>query len=318
MKIDPQNIIEQHSLILAECAIAERLRHHEGVQLHPTLFNTPLIYDDQGAPIMRDIYLQYRSIAKKAGLPVLLCAPTWRLDKPRLEEAGFDEDLLKDAVSFMRQLQNEHQDEHSPLILGGLIAPKNDCYTPEQALTAEAARHYHSWQIERLALAGVDCIVAQTMPALSEALGMAQALAASGIPFIISFVIDRTARILDSTPLQEGICFIDNQLLKPPLGYMVNCVYPTFVCPEEQPRNMFDRLLGIQANSSSLDHAQLDGSAVLHQDDLQHWGDNMLRLNRIYGVKILGGCCGTDSDHLQYLVDHATGFQSAENSPSVS
>ena len=316
MKTDLQIIIEQHRLILAECAIAERLRHHEGVQLHPTLFNTPLIYDTEGAAIMRDIYLQYRSIAQKASLPLLLCAPTWRLDKPRLKAAGFGESLLTDAVAFMRQLQNEHQDEHSPLILGGLIAPKNDCYTPEQALTVDAAKEYHSWQIERLALAGVDCIVAQTVPALSEALGMAQALASSGVPFLISFVINRSARILDTTPLQDGIRFIDNQLLKPPLGYMVNCVYPTFVCPEEQPRCVFDRLLGIQANSSSLDHAQLDGSAVLHQDDLPHWGDNMLRLNSIYGVKILGGCCGTDNRYLQYLVDHAPGPQATKKSPS--
>ncbi len=124
MKTDLQNIIAHHSLILTECAIAERLRHHEGVQLHPTLFNTPLIYDTEGAAVMRDIYLQYRSVAQKACLPLLLCAPTWRLDQPRLKEAGFNDNLLTDAVTFMRQLQTEQHDENSPLILGGLIAPK--------------------------------------------------------------------------------------------------------------------------------------------------------------------------------------------------
>jgi methionine synthase I (cobalamin-dependent) len=30
----------------------------------------------------------------------------------------------------------------------------------------------------------------------------------------------------------------------------------------------------------------------------------MLRLNTEFGVKILGGCCGTDDTYLQYLVDH--------------
>ncbi len=67
---------------------------------------------------------------------------------------------------------------------------------------------------------------------------------------------------------------------------------------------LFKRLIGIQANSSSLDHTELDGAAVLHQDDLQHWGENMLRLNERFGIKILGGCCGTDNTYLQYLVDH--------------
>ena len=37
----------------------------------------------------------------------------------------------------------------------------------------------------------------------------------------------------------------------------------------------------------------------------EHWGDEMLILNQRYGVAILGGCCGTTDEHLQYIVDHA-------------
>jgi hypothetical protein len=36
----------RHTLILAEAAIAERLRRMNGITLHPTLFNSPLIYHD--------------------------------------------------------------------------------------------------------------------------------------------------------------------------------------------------------------------------------------------------------------------------------
>ncbi|MEE4243700.1 MAG: homocysteine S-methyltransferase family protein [Desulfopila sp.] len=318
MKTDLHSLIDDNPLILTECAISERLRHHEGVQLHPTLFNTPLIYDSRGEAIMRDIYMQYRNIARKAHLPILLCAPTWRLDQPRLQEAGFDDSLLEDAVTFMRRLQNDSQDPFSPCVLGGLIGPKNDCYSPEQALSIEAAEKYHSRQIEKLAMAGVECIVAQTIPALSEAMGMALALASSRIPYIISFVINRSAEILDATPLHSGILHIDNHLTTPPLCYMVNCVYPTFLQPEKQPRDMFDRLLGIQANSSSLDHSQLDGSTALHQDDLQHWGDTMLNLNKTYGIKILGGCCGTDNRYLQYLVDNVIDSPTAAARSAIS
>jgi S-methylmethionine-dependent homocysteine/selenocysteine methylase len=133
---------------------------------------------------------------------------------------------------------------------------------------------------------------------------MARALTHSGIPAIISFVINRNAQVLDGTPLIDAISIVDEALVTPPLGYMVNCVYPTFLCAEKQPATLFKRLVGIQANSSSLDHSQLEGANVLHQDDLQHWGDNMLRLNSEFGVKILGGCCGTDNTYLHYLVDH--------------
>ncbi len=299
-----QTTLTSASLILTECAINERLRRAGETELHPTLFNTPLIYHDKGREKLAEIYQQYREIAARAALPILLCAPTWRIDQVRLAEAGFDKSLLFDAVSFMRKLQQQWQTTDSEVFIGGLLGPKNDCYKPEQAESAEAAEAFHQWQIEQLALAGVDCIIAQTIPAVSEALGMARALTRSGVPAIISFVINRKAQVLDTTPLIDAINMIDDSLVTPPLGYMINCVYPTFLCAETQPPALFKRLLGIQANSSSLDHSQLDGATVLHQDDLQHWGDNMLRLNSEFGVKILGGCCGTDNTYLQYLVDH--------------
>jgi S-methylmethionine-dependent homocysteine/selenocysteine methylase len=296
--------ITESPLILTECAISERLRRAGDIELHPTLFNTPLIYHVPGREKLSAIYKQYIDIAVQAALPILLCAPTWRIDKVRIAEAGFNKSLLHDAVGFMRSLQERYQTPGSKIFIGGLIGPKNDCYKPEQALSREAAYDFHQWQIEQLALAGVDCIVAQTIPAVSEGLGMARALSTSGIPAIISFVINRKARVLDNTPLPDATAAIDDDLAAAPLGYMVNCVYPTFICAESQPRELFKRLIGIQANSSSLDHSQLDGAAVLHQDDLQHWGENMLRLNERFGIKILGGCCGTDDTYLQYLVDH--------------
>ena len=299
-----QTTLASAPLVLTECAISERLRRAGEVKLHPTLFNTPLIYQARGREKLAEIYQQYREIAARAALPILLCAPTWRIDQVRLAEAGYDESLLFDAVTFMRNLQQQWQAADSEIFLGGLLGPKNDCYKPGEALSAEAAATFHQWQIEQLAQAGVDCIIAQTIPAVSEGLGMARALARSGIPAIISFVINRNGLILDGTPLIDAIRTVDDSVAAPPLCYMVNCVYPTFLCAETQPAALFQRLLGIQANSSSLDHSQLDGAAILHQDDLRHWGDNMLRLNSRFGVKILGGCCGTDNTYLQYLVDH--------------
>jgi homocysteine S-methyltransferase len=301
-----QSLISSSPLILTECAISERLRRAGDVELHPTLFNTPLIYNGKGREKLAAIYQQYMEIAALSELPILLCAPTWRLDKVRISEAGFDKSLLFDAVSFMRDLQKRGQVPSSEVFVGGLLGPKNDCYTPEQALSAEAAYDFHMWQIEQLTRAGVDCIIAQTIPAVSEGMGIARALAKSGIPAIISFVINREGRVLDGTSLMDAISAIDNSLTTTPLGYMVNCVYPTFICAERQPAALFERLIGIQANSSSLDHTELDGASVLHQDDLQHWGENMLRLNNEFGVKILGGCCGTDNTYLQYLADQRT------------
>ncbi len=298
--------IESSKLILTECAISERLRRRTDIKLHPILFNTPLIYDSKGRKYLQEIYGGYREIALQAGLPILLCAPTWRVDQERIRSAGFDPCIIKDAVGFMKELETHWQHEDSPLFIGALIAPKNDCYSPDAALSREESAAYHSWQVSELAEADVAVIIAQTIPSIGEALGMADVLGKTNIPYIISFVADRHGCVLDTTPLPEAIDTIDNEVTNPPTGYMVNCVYPTFLCASQQSPGFFKRMIGIQANASSKDHDQLDNSESLQQDPLADWARQMLDLNRKFGVKILGGCCGTDDNYLRYLTEAET------------
>jgi homocysteine S-methyltransferase len=296
-------ILHDAPLILTECAIAERLRRRSGIALHPTLFNTPLIYEANGRKGLEDIYYSYAAIAREARLPLLLCAPTWRIDQGRVAEAGVPLTINGDAVNFMHGFKARHASAEAEIVVGALLAPKNDCYSPGAALTRSQAAEFHGWQIDQLAAAESEVIIAQTMPAVSEALGMADRLARSGRPYIISFVINRFGRVLDGTVLAEAMAIIDQEAAAPPTGYMVNCVYPTFLDAEHQGPDFFTRLIGIQANASSKDHDQLDGSEQLQQDPLADWGKNMVHLHRRYGVKILGGCCGTDHRYLRYLVE---------------
>lgn len=288
--------------MLAEGAVSERLRRMGGIELHPTLFNTPLIYQEKAAQSMAEIYGEYRNIALGARLPILLCAPTWRASRHLSEQAGLGMELNRDAVHFMRALERRWQHPDSSVFVGGLLAPKNDCYTPAVALSEREAESFHGWQIDELVQAGVDCIVAQTMPALSEATGMGRSLGRTGCPYLLSFVIDKRGALLDGTPLAQAVATLDDTLPVPPAAYMVNCAYPSFLCPDEQPAELFTRVLGIQANASSQSHDQLDGAKQIQQDPLEDWGRQMLRLNRQFGVKILGGCCGTDDTYLRYLV----------------
>jgi methionine synthase I (cobalamin-dependent) len=66
-------------------------------------------------------------------------------------------------------------------------------------------------------------------------------------------------------------------------------------------------LLGYQANSSALSHSELEGSAELQIEEITEWAEEMSKLNRERGVKILGGCCGTDDKHLRYLIVRTIG-----------
>ena len=298
------HILENHSTILSECAVSERLRRLPDIELHPTLFNTPLIYDKIGRQRLEDIYHSYIREAREGTLPLLLCAPTWRVDRDRIEEAGAVRTINQDAVLFMTGIRDRYNSVESPILAGALLAPRNDCYSAEAALAREESAEVHAWQIDQLAGTDAEVIIAQTMPAVSESLGMADRLGRSTTPYVISFVIDSSGNVLDGTPLAEAVEIIDQEVDHPPAGYMVNCVYPTFIRAERQPSSLLTRLIGIQANSSSKDVSELDGAEQLQQDPLPDWGREMLRLNREYGVKILGGCCGTDHTYLRYLVEY--------------
>jgi len=301
--IDFPTILKEHSIILSECAVSERLRRLPDIELHPTLFNTPLIYEPYGRSRLEEIYHSYVAVARDAALPLLLCAPTWRLDKLRIEEAGMVSTINQDAVKFMTGIRLRYTTSAAPLIAGALLAPRNDCYAAEAALSRSESAEVHGWQIEQLADTEAEVIIAQTMPAVSESLGMADRLGRTATSYLISFVIDSSGKVLDGTPLAEAVDLIDQEAAVPPAGYMVNCVYPTFIRAEEQPAALFTRLLGIQANSSSKDHAQLDGAEELQQDPLSDWCVEMVRLNKEFGVKILGGCCGTDDTYLRRLTE---------------
>lgn len=296
--------LAQSPLVLTECAISERLRRMDDIELHPQLFNTPLIYEARGRKALEQIYLSYRQVAQNANVPILLCAPTWRIDQKQTTIAGASPSINRDAVTFVKELATQWQTDDSPVFTGSLLAPKNDCYSPEHSLSRNESSSFHSWQIDKLIQTQASVIIAQTMPSIQEALGMADVLSLATIPYIISFVIDCEGRVLDGTPLWEAIQIIDNGVERAPTGYMVNCVYPTFIGAERQPTQFFTRLLGIQANASSKNHKDLDGAETLQQDPLPDWGKNMLHLHNRHRIKILGGCCGTDDTYLQYLMDH--------------
>jgi S-methylmethionine-dependent homocysteine/selenocysteine methylase len=305
-----RGLLDRRDLILIEAAVVERLRRGGRVELHPRLVHAPLLYDENGRRELRKIFQSYIDIAGKGGIPLLLCTPTWRANRERIHESDISHRVNRDAVQFMTALRDNRGAAGTEIRIGGLVGCRNDCYKPEESLSVEESEEFHSWQIDRLAEAGVDFLIAETLPNVNEAIGIARAMSATGVPFIISFVINRQGCVLDSTPLLEATSIVADATANQALGFMVNCAHPTFLNAGRQPRQLFTRLIGYQANASSLDHADLDGIDRLEAGEVSRWGDEMLMLNREYGVKILGGCCGTGVDHLAYIV---TGARRAES-----
>jgi S-methylmethionine-dependent homocysteine/selenocysteine methylase len=69
----------------------------------------------------------------------------------------------------------------------------------------------------------VDFLYAPTFPAVEEALGAA--MGATGLPHVVSLVLEQDGRVLDGTPLHEAIERIDAET--PPFFYSISCVHPS-------------------------------------------------------------------------------------------
>ena len=298
-----QQILNDHKLVLMEAAIVELLRRSGEVELHPRLVNAPLIYEATGREALRRIYQSYINIAQQAQVPFLMCTPTWRTNLARVEETKIRSSINRDAVHFLQEIRASGGNDPENIKIGGLIGCKNDCYQPREALSAQEAEQFHAWQISQLKQGGVDFIIAETLPSVEEAIGIARAIERSGLPYFISFVISRDGHVLDGSDLSTAIKRVDASTKRQALGFMVNCAYPSFLCAASQPSAVFQRLVGYLANASSKDHCDLDGAQELLMETVSDWGDIMLDLNRNYGVKVLGGCCGTNEQHLNYVVD---------------
>jgi homocysteine S-methyltransferase len=296
--------------ILVEGAVIERLRRTSVRPLDPHILHAGWVEDPAGREALATIYREYLDIAERHRLPMLLLSPTWRASQARLTAAGYSgaagRALNETAVRFLQAIREGYTARGVRAFLGGLLGPRGDAYDPRDAMPADEAAIHHRWQAEALAAAGVDVLVAATLPALPEAIGIACALSATRVPYLLSFVLRPGGTLLDGTLLHEAIARIDDAASPPPLGYLVNCVHPrVFVeaCTRELAHapGLRDRLLGLQANTSDLSPEALDGRDTLVDEDPEAFAEAMLRARVQLGIKLLGGCCGTDGRHIESI-----------------
>jgi homocysteine S-methyltransferase len=211
-----------------------------------------------------------------------------------------------DNVRFLDSLRQSYGGYGDKVVICGLMSCRGDAYNPAEALEVGEAREFHAWQAGQLAEAGVDFLLAATLPAFSEATGLAQALAATGQPYIISFVARPEGTLLDGTPLKDAIAAMDAAVHPRPAAYMINCTHASFARAAllhdiNSSPLVRQRVIGLLANTAALSPEDLNDSSSLVEEDPQVFGQSVAGLQRKLGLKILGGCCGTDDRHIRAL-----------------
>lgn len=293
--------------ILSEGAVIERIRRDGEFELDPHVVNSAFIYDEPQRMALEKIYRQYIEIGRDFDLPLLLSTPTWRAGRLRIKDAGYEgRDLNGDNFRYLDSLRKSYGEYGKKIIICGLMSCRKDAYKPEESLGVEEAHEFHTWQAARLAEAGVDFTLASTLPALDEAKGLALALADAGAPYIISFIARKEGTMLDGTPLKKAVSEIDKAANPAPAAYMINCTHASFakaalMNSENCPPVVRERMIGLLANTAALSPEDLNNSKELVEEDPEVFAKSVSELYIEPGLKILGGCCGTDERHIRAL-----------------
>ena len=291
--------------VFGEGSIIELLRRNSDVELDPWILNSGLVFQPENQREMEAIYRSYLEIGRAHGFPMMLLTPTWRANPERARLAGYSDTagLNGRNAAFLQSLGKSMGAYGARVFIGGLMGPKNDAYDPRQALGIQEAFDFHQAQAGFLAKAGVDFLIAETLPAVSEAIGLALAMKDFGLPYFLGFVLRETGTLLDGTPLNQAIEKIDAAASPAPAGYLATCTHPAvfdaaMAALGAKMDPMRDRILGIAANTSSKSPEELDGLDRLDAQDPESFGEVLAKTAEKHGLKIIAGCCGASPDHM--------------------
>ena len=287
--------------VISDGGMETVLLYHKQIDL-PEFASYPLVLDDQGQAILSAYMDDYLAIARRHGVPLLAETATWRANRDWVERIGIRgatvADINRRAVDHLVSYREANPDV--PQIVSGCIGPRNDGYTPTGVMSADQAEDYHREQVAVLATTEADLVSAYTLNYVEEAVGVARAARAEGIPCVISFTVETDGRLPTGQPLGEAIQQVDAATVCGPAYYMINCAHPSHFSDALNSNALWmNRLRGIRANASMRSHAELDAMTELDEGDPADLGRRMRAIfSRCPQLSVLGGCCGTDHRHI--------------------
>ena len=294
-------------LFLTDGGLETELIFHDGLDL-PAFAAFPLLRDAEGTERLRRYYARYAQLAHERGLGLVLESPTWRASARWAAEIGISDPELdtlnRAAIALLEEIRDAYADR-APIVISGCLGPQDDAYDPGTTLSAAAAQDYHATQIASFRDTAADTVSAMTLTYADEAVGIARAATAAGLPLVLSFTVETDGRLPSGQPLGEAIEQVDEATAFAPAYYMINCAHPThFEAVLEDGEPWVERVRALRANASTCSHAELDEATELDEGDPADLGARYAALaGRLPQLTVLGGCCGTDHRHVKEIRD---------------
>lgn len=272
----------------------------DGIDL-PDFAAFPLLDTDDGREALDRYYAAYLDIARRHGTGIVLDTPTWRASLDWGARLGYDPEALaalnRRAVGYVDDLAAGWPDVVT--VRNGVIGPRGDGYVVGATMSPGEAASYHALQARAFADAGAEMVTAVTMTHSEEAVGIVRAATTAGLPAVVSFTVETDGRLPSGETLADAIATVDRETDGAAAYFMVNCAHPTHFAGALEGGSWLDRVQGIRANASRLNHAELDEAEELDIGDIDELAGDYAELQRrLPRLAVVGGCCGTDHRHV--------------------
>ena len=293
-------------LFLTDGGIETTLIFHEGFELRD-FAAFELLSSAKGESALRKYFGEYAALGRAFSTGLILESPTWRANRDWATRLGYAPEALAEAnrhaIRLLDDIRAEFDTNEHPIVISGCLGPRGDGYVPDAAMSTHEAEAYHSEQVSTFAGTAADMVSAMTINYVAEAVGIVRAARQCRIPVAVSFTVETDGRLPTGQSLRSAIEQTDAATAGYAAYFGINCAHPEHIEQALADRGSWlDRLHGLRANASRKSHAELNESAVLDCGDAEELARDYLRLRAsLPRLNVMGGCCGTDSRHVEHI-----------------
>ena len=288
---------------VTDAGLETELVFHDGFDL-PHFISATLVDDEVGHARLERYYRSFVALAEAEGMGVLLETPTWSISADWSPLVGRDRRGRRRinalATELLVKLRQESSLPRERFVVSGNVGPRYDGYVADRVMGTSEAMRYHDEQVGDLVASGVDAISCLTIATSSEAAGIARSANSHDVPVVVHVTVNTDGRLPSGEPLGEAIERIDDEARVAYFG--INCAHPSHFGGALHEAPWVGRIGSLRANASRKSHAELDGCDTLDDGDPDELAaDYAALMERLSGLRVFGGCCGTDLRHVKRI-----------------
>lgn len=281
--------LSQHPLLILDGAMGTELQR-QGIDVGLPLWSARALLTEPDSVLW--IHQQYIL----AGADIIT-ANTFRTTARTFARAGLRDRsalLTRQAVELAFQARSDCA-AHNVLVAGSM-APLEDCYRPDLVPDDAVLATEHAEQARRLAHAGVDLLLLETMGTIREAETASRGANLTGKEFVVSFLCRADGKLYGGESIADAVNAIA------PLGpaaFSLNCISPRVIIPALSAlREATPLSIAVYANVGESGQEQggelvVDVTPEEYVSFATYWTQN--------GVRIIGGCCGTSAVYIEAI-----------------